>query len=380
MNEVISLHRAEYSAEPEKVVSAPGVVTLMGEYTEQSEGFVLPVGINRSMTVAVSRRKDNSLRFYAADLNERKRTSLSNLKYKREDRWANYLKGVIHGLIELGCPIKGLNMTVAGNVPPGIGLASSAAITVATALAVKELFSFECTDQKIVECARAAETDFIGTSTGVVHPFVALNARKGYALFLDTRSLDFRPVSLDMGDVRLLITDSKVPQNVSEAELAQRSADCEECVTILAARKSGTTLRDYSPRDLRDSMGTIPEGIRRRCLHVVEENQRVHESEIALRQRNYAALGKLMNRSHESLRDLFEVSCPELDWLVKRSWEIDGVYGSRMTGIGFGGCTVTLLRADAVDKYLKRLEEYERIFGFKAEAFVCEPSDGAGKS
>lgn len=376
MNDVISLHRAEYSAEPEKIVSAPGVVTLMGEYTEQSEGFVLPIGINRTMTVAVSRRKDNSLRFYAANLNERKRTSLSNLKYKREDRWANYLKGVLHGLIELGCPMKGLNVTVTGNVPPGIGLASSAAITVAAALAVKELFAFQCTDVQLIECARKAETEFIGISTGIVHPFVAFYARKGYALFLDTRNLEFRPVPLHMGDVRLLITDSKVPQNVSEAELAQRTSDCETCVAMLSARKPGVTLRDYSPTDLRDSMGIIPEGIRRRCLHVVEENQRVQEAELAFRQKNFAAVGKLMNRSHESLRDLFEVSCPELDWLVKRSLETEGVYGSRLTGIGFGGCTVTLLRADAVDKYLKRLEEYERIFGFKAEAFVCEPSDG----
>ena len=376
MNDVISLHRAEYSAEPDMVASAPGVVTLMGEYTEQSEGFVLPVGINRTMTVAVSRRKDNSLRFYAANLNERKRTSLSNLKYKREDRWANYLKGVIHGLIGLGCPVKGLNVTVAGDVPPGIGLASSAAITVAAAFAVKELFAFRCSDMQLIECAKNAEAEFMGITTGIVHPFVAYNARKGYALFLDTRALEFRPIPLNMGDVCLLITDSKVPQNVSEAELLQRTSDCDECVSILSARKPGLTLRDYSPTDLRDSMGAIPEGIRRRCLHVVEENQRVHEAELALRQRNYAAVGKLMNRSHESLRDLFEVSCPELDWLVKRSWETDGVYGSRLTGIGFGGCTVTLLRADAVEKYRKRLDEYERIFGFKAEAFVCEPSDG----
>jgi len=377
MNDVISLHRAEYSADPEKVVSAPGVVTLMGEYTEQSEGFVLPVAINRTITVAVSRRKDNSLRFYAANLNERKRTSLSNLKYKREDRWANYLKGVLYGLSQLGCPVRGLNMTVSGDVPSGIGLASSAAMTVAATVAAKELFEFSCTPMQVVDCARRAETEFMNIPTGMVHPFVAYNARKGYALLLDTRSLEFRPVPLHMGDVRLLITDSRVPQNVSETELAQRNSDCDQCVEILAKRKPGTTLRDFSPSDLRDSLGTIPERIRRRCLHVVEENQRVHDAELALRQKNFQTLGKLMNRSHESLRDLFEVSCPELDWLVKRSWETEGVFGSRLTGTGFGGCTVTLLRADAVEKYQKRLDDYERIFGFKAEAFVCEPSDGA---
>jgi galactokinase len=148
-------------------------------------------------------------------------------------------------------------------------------------------------------------------------------------------------------------------------------------VQYLSTRKPGTALRDYSPGDVRDSMGLIPESTRKKCLHVVEENHRVLEAEEALRKKDLVAFGKLMNRSHESLRDLYEVSCPELDWLVKRAWETEGVYGSRLTGAGFGGCTVTLIEEDAVPRYREHILQYERIFGFRPELYLCKPSAGA---
>jgi galactokinase len=374
--DLTSSHRTEYGVDPEVVVSAPGSVNLMGEHTEYSDGFVLPIAINRSVSIAVSRRKDNSLRFFAADFNERKRTSVSNLKYKREDRWANYIKGVLYMLIQIGCPVKGLDITISGNVPAAVGLSSSSAITIATAVAIKTIYQFKVSDIQLVQCARLAEKQFMGKDVGVLGTIVSYYAKEKHALLIDTRSLEFRHVPVDLADAEICITDSKVPVISADSEFTQRREDCRTCVAALSRRKSGTALRDYTAADLRESMGSIPESVRRRCLHVVDENQRVLDTQDALAKRDPQLMGKLMNRSHESLRDLFEVSCPELDWLVKRAIEIDGVFGSRMTGAGFGGCTVTLLRRSAADEYRKKLDEYERIFGFKAEAFLTEPSQG----
>jgi galactokinase len=377
MTDVASLHKEEYGNLPQVVTAAPGVVNIMGEHTEHTGGFALPFAIDRYLYFAVSPRKDNSLRFYAADYNERKRTSIANVKYKREDRWANYLKGVIHAFLDAGYPIKGLDITVSGTIPPGIGLASSAALTVAAAVGIKHLLNLSILDRRLIEFARKAETDFMETPTGIIDTFASYLSRTKHAMFLDTRYLEYRYVPLGLKDVKFLITDSQVPRSMGDGEFVQRWEDCERCIELLSRRRPGSTLRDYTPKDIRESMGILPENIRRRCLHIVEENARVKEAEEILRKNgSLAALGKLLNRSHESLRDLFEVSCPELDWLVKRSWETDGVLGSRLTGTGFGGCTITLIREDAVPEYEKRLDEYERIFGFKAVSFVCEASGG----
>jgi len=177
--------------------------------------------------------------------------------------------------------------------------------------------------------------------------------------------------------VKILITNSRVPRGLVDSEYNRRREECRRCVELLSARKPGTALRDYTPADVRDGMGIIPETTRKKCLHVVEENQRVLEAEEALKKKDLVGFGKLMNRSHESLRDLYEVSCPELDWLVKRAWETEGVYGSRLTGAGFGGCTVTLIEEDAIPAYREHIVQYERIFGFRPELYICKPSAGA---
>jgi galactokinase len=245
------------------------------------------------------------------------------------------------------------------------------------AYALKTLFNFSITDRRLIEFARKAETEFMEIETGVIDTFASFLGREKNALFIDTKYLEYRYVPLNLKNVKFLVTDSQVPQAMGDGEFYQRWEDCEKCIELLSRRRPGSTLRDYTPRDIRESMGILPENIRRRCLHVVEENSRVKEAEEILRKNgNLSVLGKLLNRSHESLRDLFEVSCPELDWLVKRSWETEGVLGSRLTGTGFGGCTITLIREDAIPEYEKRLEEYERIFGFEAVSFICEASDG----
>lgn len=379
MDGLITRHTNEYASKPQVIASAPGILNLMGEHTDYNEGCVIQTTINRSVSVAVSQRKDNSLRFFQLDTDEKKRTTVPNLKYKREDRWANYLKGVLFEFINMGLPVRGLDVSISGNIIPGIGLGASAALETAFAYAVDRLFGFNLPESKIIQAASYAESVFMNRNTEITDQFVSSVGRKGKAVFLDLRSLDFEFLPLDMPDHRIVIVNSNVPgtEAVREAELAERKEQCAECVEYLNRKKPGKSLRDYTMDDI-DSMGLLPESIRRICNHVIGETQRAADGCAALYSRNLELFGRMMNRSHESLRDNYEVSCPELDWLVKRSQEMDGVLGSRMTGGGFGGCTVSLLELRVLDNYRERLQEYEHIFGFEPEIFVCEPSDGAG--
>jgi galactokinase len=377
MNYLIRSHLEEYGQGPNIIAQAPGRVNLIGEHTDYNEGFVLPMAIDYYVRVAVSRRKDQHLRFFSMDFNDRKRTSLSNLRFKKEDRWANYPKGIISVLLNRGYDIGGLSFTVMGNIPIGVGLSSSAALEVATAYAVQELLGIEISGPELARLAQEAENSFVGVQCGIMDQFVSRMAQAGSAMFIDTRNMEYDHIPINLQTVKILITNSSVPRSLVDSEYNQRRAECEKCVSLLSARKPGRSLRDFSAADLRDSMGLIPETTRKRCLHVVEENERVREAKGALKKNDIVSFGKLMNRSHESLRDQYEVSCPELDWLVKRAWETEGVYGSRMTGAGFGGCTVTLIEERAIPKYEARLEAYEKIFSFKPETFVCHPADGA---
>ena len=377
MDDLIRSHQEEYGQGPDIIAQAPGRVNLIGEHTDYNEGFVFPMAIDYYVLVAVSRRKDQHLRFYSLDFKDRKRTSLSNLRYKKEDRWSNYLKGIISVLQNRGYNSGGLSFSVKGNIPVGVGLSSSAALEVATAYAVQKLLGLEIAGPDLARLAQEAENSFVGVQCGIMDQFVSRMARRGSAMFIDTRSMEYRHIPINLNTAKILITNSNVPRSLVESEYNQRRGECEKCVSLLSSRKPGRSLRDYTAEDLRDSMGLIPETTRKRCLHVVEENERVRDAEAALRRNDIAGFGKLMNRSHESLRDQYEVSCPELDWLVKRAWETDGVYGSRMTGAGFGGCTVTLIEDRAIPEYQARLEAYERIFSFKPEIFHCSPADGA---
>jgi len=376
MDELLRCHRKEYGEKPEIICAAPGRVNLIGEHTDYNEGFVFPMAIDFYIYAAVSRRKDQHLKFYSMDYQDHKRANLSNLRFKKEDRWANYPKGVVCVFLAHGFPLSGMNFTFRGNIPQAVGLSSSAAIEVVTAFSLQRLFHLSIPAPHLAQLAQEAENSFVGVQCGIMDQFVSCLAREGHGLLLDTRSLEHRQVPLRLGNIKILITNSNVPRGLVDSEYNQRRAECEKCVDILSTKKPGTALRDFTPADLRDSMGLIPESTRKKCLHVVEENQRVRDAELALQKNDFVAFGKLMNRSHESLRDLYEVSCPELDWLVKRAWETEGVYGSRMTGAGFGGCTVTLIEKEAIPVYTARIEPYERIFSFKPESFLCEPASG----
>jgi galactokinase len=369
MLDIGPIHRKEYEleadrSEPVVIAEAPGRIHFLGEHGEPKAGLYLSAAIDRCIRVAVSMRKDNSLRFYAADLGERKRTTLINLKFKREDRWANYIKVAIHIFAELGCPVKGLNFTVAGNIPQQIGLASSSAIEVAAAIALKGLFQVPMGEKDLLSRLSAAQTVFFGKDLSPVDFLVLLSARKDQFLLVDEETLEVKRIKSTLSKYHILVMDSRVPRMGVEEELAQRRQDIKKGLNILSRRKTGVSFRDFATMDLVESMGDLPEQIRRRSMHIVQEIRRVRDAEEAIRRMDFPGLSKILFHSHESLRDLYEVSCPEIDWLVKRAQETEGVLGSRMTGQGFGGCTYTIIREDAIGQYRERLEDYERIFGF----------------
>lgn len=375
MKDIVALHRAEYEGSPDVVAAAPGVVKMLGEQTESSDGLVLAAALSFDIRVAVSFRRDSSLRFFAADLGERKRTSLGNLKFKREDRWANYTKSILDGLFKSGVAPKGVNVTISGDIPTGVSLASSAALGLASAMALKELFGLSLRPEELVELCRKAETDFMGKTSALYDSMTSALATPNSISIVDLRSGRRRSLPFVDGDYAVILTDSKVPRLSVDAELRQRDEDCKRCLALIA-KGSRRTLRDLSPDEIDELMGVLPESVRRRCLHVVEEGLRVLEAEDALAEGDAAAFGRVINKSHTSLRNLYEVSCPEVDWLAKRAVEIDGVLCSRLTGKGFGGCTVTIMKREAVGEYKKRLEDYERIFGFRAVIHEAEFSGG----
>ncbi|MDR3334065.1 MAG: galactokinase [Treponema sp.] len=382
MMDIGPIHRKEYEldadrSEPVVIAEAPGRVHYLGEHGEPKAGLFLSSAIDRYIRVAVSVRKDNSLRFYAADLGERKRTTLINLKYKREDRWANYIKVAIQVFADLGYPVKGLNFTLSGDIPQQIGLAASQAIEVAAVVALRGLFAVDLGNKDLVGRLIAAEEVFFGKNTNAIDYLIALSAAADHFLVVDEMTLDVRPVASSLSDYHILIMDSRVPRMGVERELKRRRQDIKKGLELLSRKKPGDSFRDFVTADLVESMGNVPEELRRRSMHIVQELQRVYDAEEALKKADFQALSKIIFHAHESLRDLYEVSCPEIDWLVKRAQEFEGVLGSRMTGPGFGGCTYTIIKEAAVEDYRRRLEDYERIFGFHPYIYEVRPAGGA---
>jgi galactokinase len=363
--------------EPVVIAQAPGRMHLLGEHGDPFGGLYLSVAIDRWVKVAVSARKDNSLRFYAADLGERKRTTLVSLKYKREDRWANYVKTAIHVFAELGVPMKGMNFTITGNIPQQVGLASSAAIEVAAAVALRGFLRVKLLDRELVKLLAESHLSFFGEEPNVADYITGLSARSDQILMIDESSLNVTKIKSPFSRCKFILMDSRVPRLGVDNELAARREDLKSGLEMLAQGREGANFREFAAMDLMDSMGDFPEEIRRRSLHVVQEIRRILDAEDYLVRADMAGFSRLIFSSHEGLRDLYEVSCPEIDWMVKRAQETDGVLGARMTGQGFGGCTYTIIKNEAVNGYRERLEEYERIFGFRPGIYEVKLASGS---
>ncbi|MBN1641085.1 MAG: galactokinase [Anaerolineae bacterium] len=429
---------AQYGAPPEITVRAPGRVNLIGEHTDYNDGYVFPIAIDRSVLVAASPRADRAVRLYAADFGRRAHFSLDHIVHAEGERWSNYQRGVGAVLEERGFHLPGLDAAIASDVPIGAGLSSSAAIEVAMAVTWQTLGGFELDRPELALLCQRAENTFVGVNCGIMDQFISALGSEGAALFVDCRTLDHRPVPLPDGVV-VVIMDTKVQRGLADSAYNQRRAECEEGVRLLRAHLPAIeALRDVPPGLFQRYADELPETVRARCRHVVFENQRVLDAIAALSQspargqrgmlgqagarhsredgenttlsqtpargqrgtlgqagawrsqedgenttlpddrRSAARFGELMNASHISLRDDYEVSCRELDAMVEAAWAAPGVIGARMTGAGFGGCAVALVEAGQAATFSAQVAAaYRDRTGVTPSLYLCTAEAGA---
>jgi galactokinase len=362
-----------------KIFRAPGRVNLIGEHTDYNDGFVMPAAIEFYTWVAVSPRTDRILHVHSDRFEETIDLSLDALAGPPRKHWSDYIRGVAAVIQAAGHTLSGANLVIHGQVPLGAGLSSSASLEVATALALMSVSNLELPSQEMALNCQRAEHEYAGTRCGIMDQFIAIFGRAGHALMLDCRSLEYNLLPIPP-DVRIVICNSMVKHELAAGEYNQRRADCESGVNILRRHLSNVlALRDVTPADLERHKNELPEPVYRRCRHVIGENQRVLAAANALQSGDLARFGQLMHESHRSLREDYEVSCRELDLLVELTSACEGVYGARMTGGGFGGCTVNLVRSDAVSHFQQWVADaYEKKTGKIPDVYVCSAAQGAG--
>jgi galactokinase len=364
----------------ERIFRAPGRVNLIGEHTDYNDGFVLPAAINFSTWVTLAPLQDDRLEIFSENFNEQIAIQLGDADIKPRGHWSDYVIGVAVVLQKAGHSLRGAHLKIRGEVPIGSGLSSSAAVEVATACALVANSGLEIDRVELAKLCRRAENEFVGARVGIMDQFVSLHGKANKALLLDCRSLGYelRPLSTDAS---LVVCNTMVKHELASSEYNQRREECEAGVKHLAQMLPNVrALRDVTLEQLEKYGKDMPPVIYRRCRHVVTENARVLEAGDALVRVDLNRFGQLMYESHRSLRDDYEVSCKELDLMVELASKTEGVYGARMTGGGFGGCTVNLVAREHEETFNRFVAEgYERQTKLKPEIFVCEPANGAGE-
>jgi galactokinase len=361
------------------VSRAPGRVNLIGEHTDYNDGFVMPAALEFATLTAAAPRPDRRLAVYSMIMDETREFDLDAPPQGSSGDWFDYVIGVATMLERSGLTISGADLVVWSDVPIGAGLSSSAALEVSVAHALLTQSDLPFDPIKVAMICQRAENDFVGMRCGVMDQYIACCGVAGHALLIDCRSLRSRHVPI-APNLRLLIANSGVRHQHAGGEYNLRREACEEGVRLLS-RYLGPiqALRDVTLQQLEAKRRKLPDLIYRRCRHIVTENARVLEAERALEAGDFVACGRAMNASHVSMQNDFEITCPEVDMLAGLAQTVKGVYGSRMTGGGFGGCTVSLIEASAVDKASQILTDGYRIAtGLDTDIFVCAPSDGAG--
>ncbi|UCF38655.1 MAG: galactokinase [Acidobacteriota bacterium] len=367
----------EYGSSPLLIASAPGRVNLIGEHTDYNDGFVFPAAIDRRISIAVSRRSDKRVRAFSLDFSQRDEFSLDRIERSEAVGWSNYIRGVIVQFQKAGLEVPGMDLVMSGDVPIGSGLSSSAALEVAMSETIRALTGIELDKVRMALMSQAAEREFVGVQCGIMDQFVSTLAEEGTALFVDCRDLSFRNIALPAG-IKVVVCDSKVQRRLEASEYNRRRSECESAARKLNDELGGIrALRDVTLEQLESHGRMLTDAEFRRARHVVGENERVLAMVEALEEGNSVCIGKLLYRSHESLRDDYEVSCRELDTLVELARNVSSTVGARMTGAGFGGCTVNLVEADGTEEFCAKVGVgYERESGIRGEIYVCEPSAG----
>ena len=373
--DLVERFQSRFSAVP-RCFRAPGRVNLIGEHTDYNDGFVMPAAIQFSCWVAASRRDDRKLVIYSENLNEGATVDLDAAEPRGD--WSDYVVGSAVIPDRDGRRLKGANLLIESEVPIGSGLSSSAAIEVSVALAMLSLSGYDIDRKQLALWCQRAENGFAGMNCGIMDQFVACHGHSGRALKLDCRSLGYELLPLQ-ASVEIVICNTMVKHKLASGEYNIRRAQCEEGVRKLAKVLPGIkALRDVNSQQLQQHRDLLEPEVFRRCRHVVTEDERVQTAADALNSGNAELFGKLMNESHESLRQDYEVSCRELDTMVDLARVQKGVVGARMTGGGFGGCTVNLVRAEDAAAFRQNIAQaYEKATGLAPDVYVCKASDGA---
>jgi len=375
-DKAVSAFQSHFHRQPEIVVRAPGRANLLGGHTDYNDGFVLPMAIDRAAWIAAAPITEPEARVHALDLDDYTAFSLAPVPPLSKS-WADYPKGVAWALQERGLDPTGMEAVLTSTVPIGSGLSSSAAVEVAFAYTWQMLSGFTLTRREIAQACQRAENGYVGLNSGILDQMASALGKREHALMLDCRTLDAELVPLPEG-VAIVVADTGVRRKLASSEYNTRYAQCQQAVQILSQHlPSIHALRDVSLADLEQLQAHLPEVVYRRARHVVSDNVRVLQAAEALKEGDVAAVGALMKDCHISLRDGYEVSSPELDRLAEAAWEVAGCYGARLTGAGFGGCTVALVAADAVPEFEAHVSAmYEAAFNRRPDVYVCESADG----
>ncbi len=364
-----------------KVYFAPGRVNLIGEHTDYNGGHVFPCALTIGTYAAARKRSDRKLRFYSVNFPQNGviETSLDELVPDDAYGWTNYPKGVIYTFIKDGYLInEGLDMAVYGNIPNGSGLSSSASLEVLTGFILRDMYGFEISNQILAIIGQDSENNYNGMNCGIMDQFAVAMGKKDCAIFLDTSDLSYEYVPIRMEGAKIVISNTNKKHELTSSAYNTRRCECEQALEELQRVTDIEHLCDLTDEQFEKYKDAIKDPVRqKRAKHAVYENQRTIEAVRVLKEGNLKRFGELMNEAHVSVSKDYEVSCEELDTLAEEAWKIDGCIGSRMTGGGFGGCTVSIVRDEAVDTFVKQVgEAYKKKIGYEASFYVVSIGDG----
>lgn len=366
------------------VYFAPGRVNMIGEHTDYNGGHVFPCALTIGTYGVARKRQDKKLRFYSMNFEQLGviESSIEGLKPEIEADWTNYPKGVMWAFGEKGMQMDaGLDLLLFGNIPNGSGLSSSASVEVLTGFILKDMFGFDVTNQDLALIGQFSENQFNGVNCGIMDQFAIAMGKKGHAIFLDTATLDYTYAPIKLENAKIVISCSNKKRGLGDSKYNERRSECETALSEIQQVVGINSLGELTEEQFEQCKSSIPdENRRKRAKHAVYENQRTIQAVEALKANDVKRFGELMNASHVSLRDDYEVTGIELDTLVEEAWKIDGVIGSRMTGAGFGGCTVSIVKDEAVDTFIEKVgKAYKEKIGYAADFYVVEIGDGPRK-
>lgn len=369
------------AADGVKVYFAPGRVNMIGEHTDYNGGHVFPCALTIGTYAAVKKRTDRKLRFFSMNFEDLGviESSLDDLTPSDAAGWTNYPKGVMWAFagrgMEMDC---GMDMVINGNIPNGSGLSSSASLEVLTGFCLKDQYGFDVTNVDLAKIGQYSENNFNGMNCGIMDQFASAMGKKDHAIFLDTADLSYQYAPLVLDGAKIIVTNSNVKHSLVNSEYNVRRSECEKALEELQTVVKIAGLGDLTEEAFEANKSAIKDEVRvKRAKHAVYENQRTIRAVEALKENNLKLFGELMNASHVSLRDDYQVSCDEIDVLVEEAWKVDGVIGSRITGGGFGGCTVSIVKDEAVESFKENVgAAYEKRVGKKADFYVVEIGDG----